>query len=419
MRDTVNETGLIERVALDLLARGLLPDQNHSMSSPGDMRFGTHGSLSIDTVKNVWCSHEDDGKGGVFDLVARVQGGTRADAARWCTERGHIAPDNARTFEYRDEHGTLLYRVIRSEPKSFRQQAADGSWSIKGVRRVPYRLPELLAADPTSVVYIVEGEKDADRLAALGLVATTNSGGAGKWIPEFADHLKGRRVCILPDNDDAGRNHAAQVANTLVARGIDHRIVDLPNLPEKGDVSDWLDMGGTPAALIQLYEAAPTSLAAQFPGIGDYAPAGMTPLPAGPAPSMPTGPGNTFRHNSLSLIRDDKDRPIWNMHNAIALLLQHDDWQGVMAFNEFTTRRVLLRAVPGQGGGVYPRPLEDDDYTAAQAWFNNNGFPKATMDIVRAAVRKVCRHQAFDPLRDYLDGLQWDGTPRQIGRAHV
>ena len=125
-----------------------------------------------------------------------------------------------------------------------------------------------------------------------------------------------------------------------------------------------------------------------------------------------TGPRNTFRHNSLSLIRDDKDRPIWNAHNAIALLLQHDDWQGVLAFNEFTVRRVLLRAVPGQGGGVYPRPLEDDDYTAAQAWFNNNGFPKASMEIVRAAVRKVCRHQAFDPLRDYLDGLQWDGAPR-------
>jgi len=139
-------------------------------------------------------------------------------------------------------------------------------------------------------------------------------------------------------------------------------------------------------------------------GPGDYVPAGAMPLDARPR--------NTFRHNSLSLIRDDKDRPIWNAHNAIALLLQHDDWQGVLAFNEFTVRRVLLRAVPGQGGGVYPRPLEDDDYTAAQAWFNNNGFPKASMEIVRAAVRKVCRHQAFDPLRDYLDGLQWDGAPR-------
>lgn len=275
MRDTVNETGLIERVARDLLG-----EPNHSLSSHGEMRYGTNGSLSIDTVKNVWCSHEAGEGGGVYALVVRERSGTNADAARWCIERGHIAPDNARTWDYRDEHGTLLYRVIRSEPKRFKQQAADGSWSIKGVRRVPYRLPELLAADPQATVYIVEGEKDADRLAALGLVATTNSGGAGEWKPEFSDHLKGRRVCILPDNDDAGRNHAAQVANTLVARGIDHRIVDLPNLPEKGDVSDWLDMGGTPAALIQLYEAAPTPLAAQFPGIGDYVPAGMTPLPA-------------------------------------------------------------------------------------------------------------------------------------------
>jgi len=146
------------------------------------------------------------------------------------------------------------------------------------------------------------------------------------------------------------------------------------------------------------------ALARLVTGPGAYIPAGAMPLDAGPR--------NTFRHNSLSLIRDGKDVPIWNAHNAIALLLQHDDWQGVLAFNEFTVRRVLLRAVPGQGGGVYPRPLEDDDYTAAQAWFNNNGFPKASMDIVRAAVRKVCRHQAFDPLRDYLDGLQWDGAPR-------
>ena len=407
MRDTVNETGLIERVARDLLG-----EPNGNLSSPGNMRFGTNGSLSIEKPDDTWYDHEASEGGGVFDLIVREQGGTRADAARWCTERGHIAPDNAKSWDYRDEHGTPLSRVIRLEPKSFRQQAADGrgGWisgkgCMNGVRRVPYRLPELRAADPTSVVYIVEGEKDADRLAALGLVATTNSGGASKsmrksnWLPEFSDHLKGRRVCILPDNDDAGRNHAAQVAITLVARGIDHRIVNLPNLPEKGDVSDWLDMGGTPAALIQLYDAPRVTM-----------PSG-TPQP-GPAPSMPTGARNTFRHNSLSLIRDDKDRPIWNAHNAIALLLQHDDWQGVLAFNEFTVRRVLLRAVPGQGGGVYPRPLEDDDYTAAQAWFNNNGFPKASMEIVRAAVRKVCRHQAFDPLRDYLDNLQWDGAPR-------
>lgn len=122
--------------------------------------------------------------------------------------------------------------------------------------------------------------------------------------------------------------------------------------------------------------------------------------------------GSTFRHEDLELIRDDKARPIWNMANAITLLTDHGDWQGVLAFNEFTMRRVLLRAVPGQGGGTYPRPLEDDDYAAAQSWFNRNGFPKATAQIVEAAVRKVCRHRSFDPLRDYLSGLEWDGTPR-------
>lgn len=122
--------------------------------------------------------------------------------------------------------------------------------------------------------------------------------------------------------------------------------------------------------------------------------------------------GLRYRHEDLDLIRDDKDRPIWNMANAITLLTDHGDWHGVLGFNQFTMRRVLLHSVPGQAGGEYPRPLEDDDYSAAQAWFNRNGFPKANTEIVQAAVRKVCRHQSFDPLRDYLEGLQWDGTPR-------
>lgn len=121
---------------------------------------------------------------------------------------------------------------------------------------------------------------------------------------------------------------------------------------------------------------------------------------------------SNFRHEDLDLIRDKHDRPVWNMANAISLLTDHDDWRGVLAFNEFTSRRVLLRPVPGQAGRGYPRDLEDDDYTAAQAWFNHNGFPKATMQIVQDAVRKVCRHHSFDPLKDYLNGLEWDGTPR-------
>ena len=122
-----------------------------------------------------------------------------------------------------------------------------------------------------------------------------------------------------------------------------------------------------------------------------------------------------FRHVDLDLVRDDKDRPIWNVANAEALLVQHDDWQGVLAYNAFTNSRVLLRPVPGQSGGAFPRDLEDDDYTAAQAWLHRNGFPKADAGNVVAAVRKVARHHTFDPLTGYLDGLAWDGTPRLSG----
>ncbi|MCC5961581.1 MAG: hypothetical protein JJU09_00495 [Rhodobacteraceae bacterium] len=119
-----------------------------------------------------------------------------------------------------------------------------------------------------------------------------------------------------------------------------------------------------------------------------------------------------FRHESLNLIRDDKERPIWNMANAITLIRKHPDWRGVLGYNLFTIRRVLLRAIPGQYGRDFPRPLEDDDYSAAQAWFNHNGFPKASSEIVESAIKKVCRERSFDPLVDYLNGVEWDGTPR-------
>lgn len=144
------------------------------------------------------------------------------------------------TYDYHDESGKLLFQVVRFEPKDFRQRGADGSWSVKGVRKVLYKLPELLAADPGEWVFIVEGEKDCDNLARLGMIATCNVGGAGKWLDAYSTFLKGRRVCLLPDNDDAGRNHVEAVARSLTGIAASIRVVELPNLPNKGDVSDWL-----------------------------------------------------------------------------------------------------------------------------------------------------------------------------------
>jgi hypothetical protein len=164
------------------------------------------------------------------------------------------------TYEYRDELGNLLFQVQRFEPKTFRQRqpGPNGTWSpsVKGVRVVPYRLPELLAK-PQAGVFVVEGEKDADNLAKMGFLATCNACGAGKWNPEHAAFLKDRIVVILADNDQSGANHAQQVALSLVGIAKAVKIVNLPGLPEKGDVSDWIAAGGTAENLRKLIQDAP------------------------------------------------------------------------------------------------------------------------------------------------------------------
>src|SRR5262245_2055718 len=145
-------------------------------------------------------------------------------------------------YDYVDEHGALLYQVCRLEPKSFRQRRPDGKggwiWSVKDCRRIPYRLPELLTY-PDACVFVCEGEKDADRVAALDHCATTVA--CGDWTDDCVNALAGRDVLILEDNDDAGRKKALEAAQALHGQAKSVRIVRLPGLPEKGDVSDWLD----------------------------------------------------------------------------------------------------------------------------------------------------------------------------------
>ena len=101
------------------------------------------------------------------------------------TQGSHIID----TYDYTDESGTVLSQVVRSHPKAFSQRRPDGNggWipNLQGVRRVPYKLPELLESDQHQPVFVVEGEKDTDTLVALGLVATTNPMGAKKWRDEL------------------------------------------------------------------------------------------------------------------------------------------------------------------------------------------------------------------------------------------
>lgn len=164
------------------------------------------------------------------------------------------------TYDYVDANGDLLYQTVRYEPKDFRQRRPDGKgdWikNLDGVERIPYALPRLLASELEQWVFVVEGEKDCDRLNTLGLVATTNPMGAGKWQESYNGYLANRRVCILPDNDDPGRAHAQTIVDNLLPVAAKVCIVELSGLPPKGDVSDWLDRGGTAEQLLALADGA-------------------------------------------------------------------------------------------------------------------------------------------------------------------
>lgn len=222
---------------IEKLARTLWGEPNRQKSTRDDIRYGTNGSKSVRPKDRTWYDHESNEGGGFVDLYQKAYGEVPSPSAS-----GETA------YDYRSPDGALLYQVVRRIPKDFRQRRPDGNggwvWKMAGVVRVPYRLPELMGADPAVPVFICEGEKDCDALAARGFVTTTNPGGAGKWLPNMSAYLRGRDAIILPDNDQAGDDHALDVAAKLhgIARTVTiHR---LPGLPVKGDVSDWLATGG-------------------------------------------------------------------------------------------------------------------------------------------------------------------------------
>jgi 5S rRNA maturation endonuclease (ribonuclease M5) len=155
----------------------------------------------------------------------------------------------ATNYLYPDKNGEVRYRVRRwykDGKKTFIQERKeDNRWvpSMDGVERLPYNLPAVLTAED---VVIVEGEKDVDNLTKIGVVATCNSGGAGKWQPELNKGFEGKRVYIVPDNDEPGRNHARDVAAKLDGVALKISMVDMcRGMAEKADISDWLEKQGS------------------------------------------------------------------------------------------------------------------------------------------------------------------------------
>lgn len=196
-----------------------------------------------------------------------------------------------KVYDYRSDNGVLVVNKKRFLNKTFefcRQK--DGEWypSADGVEIPLYHADELAAADAARQLWIAEGEKDCDRLREdeLRLLATSPPYGAlcdgKKWRPGYSRLVRRfDHVVILEDNDRCGREHAEECARSLRDIGIkDVRVVTFRDMPEKSDVSDWLDAGHTVAELIDLAEAAPQWEPAAWPEI-------VIPVAEGHGPDFP------------------------------------------------------------------------------------------------------------------------------------
>lgn len=274
--------------AMGPVADLLLGQRNGRLSSEHEIRYGAQGSLSIDLILGRYYDHEAKQGGGVLDLISRQTGCDHRGALDWLRGKGFLdepehrvngaaKPEKKREiahYDYTDENGDPLFQVVRFEPKTFVQRRKDrGHWTyqVRGVRQVPYHLPELMEAIASErTIYVVEGEKDVDNLARWNITATCNAGGAGKWREDFAQFFSGADVVVIPDNDQAGRDHAGLVGASLVDIARSVRLLTLPGLPIKGDTTDWIAQGGTAETLHDLALKAPpfgTQINSRFGGL--------------------------------------------------------------------------------------------------------------------------------------------------------
>ncbi|MDB4403246.1 hypothetical protein N9204_00260 [bacterium] len=210
----------------------------------------------------------EDSSGSIIDLCAHALfSGDMFEAAAHLGKKLGLRPKSTaresarivKTYDYIDLSGVLRHQTVRYEPKDFRQRRPDPDkpgkhkWSLIGIEPILYRMQDWKDAE---TVCIVGGEKDADNLLAIGVPATTNAMGEGNWKAHYNDHLKGRHVVIIPDNDNAGKQHADSVAAHLFGKAETVKIIHLPDLPAKGDVSDWLSAGATKERLANIIKVA-------------------------------------------------------------------------------------------------------------------------------------------------------------------
>ena len=269
----------------------------------------------------------------------------RADAAA----NGHQVI--ARTYDYLDAQGALVSQTVRYEPKDFRQRRPNGQggwiWNLKDVPLVLYRLPEVLKAVAAGeTIYIAEGEKAVERLRQEGLAATCSPLGAGKWKKVDQTPLHGATVVLVPDNDDAGQKHVAQVKKALHGHAERVTILRLPGLPDKGDVYDWFETAGnTTATFLTLAQTAQ-----ERPPLLDWRDA---------------------------LLRNRQEEPTANVLNVGLFLAHHPHWRLPSGQSVFWWDAVRGLAMVTQNGTDVPLATRSR-WRWRNGWDGRNAWPSAT-----------------------------------------
>jgi hypothetical protein len=299
------------------------------------------------------------------------------------------------TYPYTDEQDALLFEVVRfdtTDPlQRFKQRRPDGNggwiWKTKGTRQVLYRLPALISAVKANQrVLVCEGERDANTAVRLGYAATTNPGGVKKWKKDYDEFFRNADVVVVSDNDanGEGQAHAGTVALRLSKIAASVRVVMFP----VKDLSQWADAGGTREQLEALIDAVPAQAKTE--------------------PTEAEQPGEAEKGKYMV----GKSALASNVGNVLLALEQEPEITNAFGFDEMLRTEVLLRPLFQADPTFISRPLTDADVCAVQAWLQWFGFRRVGKDAVHEAINKHARDHAFHPVREYLDGLKWDGKGR-------
>ena len=285
-------------------------------------------------------------------------------------------------YDYTNAEGELLFQVCRYVPKNFRQRQPDGNggwkWNMKGVERVLYRLPDVIASNTDgNAIFVVEGEKDVTAINTLEITATTNPGGASVWSSKFTEVLTGAKIFIVAHKDKAGREHAQTIAASLYGKAKSIKIIELPNRDKckVNDAHDWVSAGGTRIELAELFKKIP-----------DWTP----PVKSSELEKKPPEPGEHLNYD-LEFVENDKGKI-----KPIAIPITWDQvMDRIMAKTQNRLARVdnLVFSKPPEPGGEI-HYLENH-----AAFFGILGVSNRTTIDWTSAQKAMKREEAFSTVK--------------------